>query len=88
MKKIKQVDTDWEPRCYEIPGFGKSHFCFYAAYPLPAIDTLTVWIARYVNIFLWLPVANIFGSVIGKVQEKERLLIKIGLDIWNKMASG
>jgi conjugative transposon TraJ protein len=32
--------------------------------------TLTVWIARYVNIFLWLPVANIFGSVIGKVQEK------------------
>jgi conjugative transposon TraJ protein len=32
--------------------------------------TLTVWIARYVNIFLWLPVANIFGSVIGKVQDK------------------
>ena len=32
--------------------------------------TLTVWIARYINIFLWLPVANIFGSVIGKIQEK------------------
>jgi len=32
--------------------------------------TLTVWIARYVNIFLWLPVANIFGSIIGKIQEK------------------
>lgn len=31
--------------------------------------TLTVWIARYLNIFLWLPVANIFGSIIGKVQE-------------------
>ena len=31
--------------------------------------TLTVWIARYINIFLWLPVANIFGSIIGKVQE-------------------
>jgi len=31
--------------------------------------TLTVWIARYLNIFLWLPVANIFGSVIGKIQE-------------------
>jgi len=31
--------------------------------------TLTVWIARYVNIFLWLPIANIFGSIIGKVQE-------------------
>jgi conjugative transposon TraJ protein len=31
--------------------------------------TLTVWIARYVNVFLWLPIANIFGSIIGKVQE-------------------
>jgi conjugative transposon TraJ protein len=27
--------------------------------------TLTVWIARYINVFLWLPVANIFGSIIG-----------------------
>ncbi|HNP24917.1 MAG TPA: conjugative transposon protein TraJ [Panacibacter sp.] len=32
--------------------------------------TLMVWIARYINIFLWLPVANIFGSIIGKIQEK------------------
>src|SRR6478736_6801369 len=31
--------------------------------------TLTVWIARYVNIFLWLPVANIFGAIIGKIQQ-------------------
>ena len=31
--------------------------------------TLTVWMARYVNVFLWLPVANIFGSIIGKVQQ-------------------
>lgn len=31
--------------------------------------TLTVWLARYINIFLWLPVANIFGAIIGKVQE-------------------
>jgi len=31
--------------------------------------TLTIWIARYINIFLWLPVANIFGSIIGKIQE-------------------
>ena len=31
--------------------------------------TLTVWIARYLNIFLWLPVANIFGGVMGKIQE-------------------
>jgi conjugative transposon TraJ protein len=31
--------------------------------------SLTQWLARYVNVFLWLPVANIFGSIIGKVQE-------------------
>ena len=31
--------------------------------------TLTVWLAKYVNVFLWLPVANIFGAIIGKVQE-------------------
>jgi conjugative transposon TraJ protein len=31
--------------------------------------TLRVWLARYINVFLWLPVANIFGSVIGKIQE-------------------
>jgi conjugative transposon TraJ protein len=38
--------------------------------------TLTVWLARYINIFLWLPVANIFGAIIGKIQEK-----MIALDI-------
>ncbi|TDQ73806.1 conjugative transposon TraJ protein [Sphingobacterium yanglingense] len=32
--------------------------------------TLTVWLARYINIFLWLPVANIFGSIIAKIQEE------------------
>lgn len=31
--------------------------------------TLTAWIARYLNVFLWLPVANIFGGIIGKIQE-------------------
>lgn len=31
--------------------------------------TLTVWLARYVNVFMWLPVANIFGSILGKIQE-------------------
>ena len=31
--------------------------------------TLTVWLARYINIFLWLPVSNIFSSIIGKIQE-------------------
>jgi conjugative transposon TraJ protein len=38
--------------------------------------TLMIWIARYINIFLWLPVANVFGSIIGKIQEK-----MIALDI-------
>ena len=32
--------------------------------------TLTVWLARYINIFLWLPVANIFGAILGKIQVK------------------
>lgn len=31
-------------------------------------NTLTVWIARYINVFLWLPVANIFGSIISRIQ--------------------
>lgn len=45
--------------------------------------TVTVWIARYINIFLWLPVANIFGSIIGKIQEK-----MIALDISQVQDSG
>ena len=32
-------------------------------------NTLAVWIARYINVFLWLPVANIFGGIISKIQE-------------------
>ncbi len=32
--------------------------------------TLKTWLARYINIFLWLPVANIFGAIIGKIQEQ------------------
>eukprot|EP01132_Coremiostelium_polycephalum_P023491 gene23491-27972_t len=31
--------------------------------------TLTAWIAKYMNVYLWLPVANILGSIIGKIQE-------------------
>ncbi len=31
--------------------------------------TLTQWIARYINVFLWLPVANVFGFIINKIQE-------------------
>jgi len=45
--------------------------------------TLTVWLSRYINIYLWLPVANIFGSIIGKIQEK-----MITLDIGQVQGSG
>lgn len=36
--------------------------------------TLTVWMARYINVFLWLPVANIFGSILGKIQQNMLVL--------------
>lgn len=45
--------------------------------------TLTIWIARYINIFLWLPVANIFGAIIAKIQEN-----MIRLDIRQIDSSG
>jgi len=45
--------------------------------------TLTVWMARYINVFLWLPVANIFGSIIGKVQQN-----MLTIDITQIQSSG
>lgn len=30
--------------------------------------SLSIWIARYINIYLWLPVCNLFGFMIGKIQ--------------------
>jgi conjugative transposon TraJ protein len=45
--------------------------------------TLSVWIARYINIFLWLPVANIFGSLLGKIEQN-----MIQLDINQIQANG
>ncbi|TKC00044.1 conjugative transposon protein TraJ [Pedobacter cryotolerans] len=39
--------------------------------------TLSVWIARYINIFLWLPIANIFGAILGKIQQN---MIKLDID--------
>lgn len=45
--------------------------------------TLAAWLARYINIFLWLPVANIFGAIIGKIQEK-----MIALDIQQVQNAG
>ena len=31
--------------------------------------TLHHWFSRYINVFLWLPVANLFGGIMGKIQE-------------------
>ncbi|MBE7174249.1 MAG: conjugative transposon protein TraJ [Williamsia sp.] len=45
--------------------------------------TLAVWLARYINVFLWLPVANIFGGIIGKIQE-----LMLQLDITQIGSSG
>jgi len=38
--------------------------------------TIRHWLARYINVFLWLPIANIFGALIGKIQEN---MLKIDL---------
>lgn len=45
--------------------------------------SLNQWLARYVNIFLWLPIANIFGSILGKIQEN-----MLRLDISQVESSG
>lgn len=37
-------------------------------------NSLMVWLARYINVFLWLPIANLFGAIIGKVQENMLLI--------------
>lgn len=31
--------------------------------------TLPVWLGRYINVYLWLPIANIMGTMIGKIQQ-------------------
>lgn len=45
--------------------------------------TLSVWVARYINIFLWLPIANIFGAILGKIQQN-----MLKLDIAEVASSG
>jgi len=30
--------------------------------------TLKQWLARYINVYMWLPIANIFGAIIAKIQ--------------------
>lgn len=44
---------------------------------------LSAWLAKYINIFLWLPVANIFGSLIGQIRQE-----MIKLDIQQLQATG
>jgi conjugative transposon TraJ protein len=39
-------------------------------------STLTNWFSRYVNVFMWLPVANIFGAIVAKIQ-----VMMLNLDI-------
>ncbi len=49
----------------------------------PFKQTMSAWLGRYVNVFLWLPVANIFGSLCGQIQAE-----MIKLDIQQIQASG
>lgn len=46
-------------------------------------DSLTQWLSRYLHVFLWLPVANIFGSLIAQIQQE-----MIKLDISQLSATG
>ncbi|HSC37126.1 MAG TPA: hypothetical protein VLD19_04620, partial [Chitinophagaceae bacterium] len=39
--------------------------------------TLVVWLARYINVYLWLPVANIFAAITSKIMEN---MIKIDIE--------
>lgn len=32
-------------------------------------NTIRGWLSKYINVYLWLPVANVFGSILGKIQE-------------------
>jgi conjugative transposon TraJ protein len=49
----------------------------------PFRHTLDAWLARYVNVYLWLPVANIFGAIIATVQTQ-----MIGMDIRQIQTTG
>ena len=41
------------------------------------------WLARYINVFLWLPVANLFGTLISQIQQE-----MIKLDMAQVQATG
>jgi conjugative transposon TraJ protein len=46
-------------------------------------DSLSNWLSRYIHVFLWLPVANIFGSLLAQIQQE-----MIKLDIASLTANG
>jgi conjugative transposon TraJ protein len=46
-------------------------------------DSLGQWISRYLHVYLWLPVANIFGSLLNQIQQE-----MIKLDIAQVGATG
>lgn len=82
--KTKEVDNDWQPECYQIPNFGENHICFYATYPLPATDTLTLWLASAIQgrykIWLALNDSTIALDLLDKVQPIGDIKIKIPFD--------
>ena len=45
--------------------------------------SLTHWLSHYIHVFLWLPVANLFGSLIAQIQQE-----MIKLDITQVAATG
>src|SRR5580698_1892609 len=50
----------------------------------PGLESgLTHWLAHYINVFLWLPVANLFGALISQIQQE-----MIQLDIAQVTATG
>lgn len=46
-------------------------------------DTLQFWAARYIQVFMWLPVANVFGAICSKIQV---LMLKNAIDELNSGA--
>jgi conjugative transposon TraJ protein len=49
----------------------------------PFKEAFAAWVAKYIHVFLWLPVCNIFGAIINQVQEQ---MLKI--DISQLQSSG
>jgi len=49
----------------------------------PFRGTLAAWLAKYIHVFLWLPVCNIFGTIINQVQQE---MLKV--DIAQLQSSG